>query len=489
MPQFWIVLVALLFETNVSSFQTHRQCATTRSPTTTTSRSQLSPYIKSPFSLSFDQRSNNLVGYAIIYGGDDGDYQSEEEFDSSISIASGDRALKQSVAERIYSDFPASFLTNIACAQAPPPHNHILPKDCISAELISVDTQGAQIAISTMASAGGKGDGRCVQILIPIKFAADESPPPSTEPSLILDYIVQKFQQLESASMKTIANKEWEEDYADQLAAQEKIVFELQDEASLTDKLLPDWWTFCELNKGLEEESGDMKDLLNEDDFATDLNVLFQSNYDHGDGNSPIQPIKTCVTSIGPSGVYLRSYAERQEEEADEKYFIAKLSIPFPKKSSSRDDLRMSVLIMIENAEEQVVTATAEEEEVPLLETAPSTVEVVVDKAYAFQEQLLRARIQVDQLVSKRVRAKKEEGVHRSLLAARLAIKEKQAKTGAPMRKSAEVASPSKQQQQQQQQKEQPLSRSIEKELAYKYANIEDIGERAYTILKDLNMV
>jgi len=445
MSQLWILMVALLLlNTHVSSLQTQRQYATTRSSTTSTSSSHLSPCIKSPLIPSSYRRNNNLVRHAIIYGGGDGengDYQTEEEFDASN--ASDDQDLKQSITDRIYSEFSPSVLINIACAQAPPPHNHLMPQDCLSAELISVNTRGAQIAVSTLASAGGAGDGRCVQVLIPIQFAATESSPtPSTESSLMLDYIVQQFQQLENTSLKTIAKKEWEEDNADQLAAQEKILFELQDEASLTDELLPDWWTFCELNKGLEEESGSVKDLLNEDDFATDLNVLFQTNY-HGD--SPIQPIKTCVTSVGPSGVYLRSYAERKQEGGDEEYFVAKLSIPFPEKSSSRDDLRVSILTMVETAGEQVVAPAVEEEEVPLVETTTTapTVVVVVDKAYAFQEQLLRARIQVDQLTSKRRRAQKEEAMHRSLLAARLVMEQKQAKMAGPTREDIEASSSS----------------------------------------------
>ncbi|CAJ1940230.1 unnamed protein product [Cylindrotheca closterium] len=490
MPKSWILMVTLLLDTHVSSLQTQRlfydATRTCRSPTTTMSTSYFTPSVKSPLPPQCGRNRKNLIRHAIIYG-DDGEYQTEEEFDASELLAEQD--LKQSVSDRIYSEFPPAVLINIACAQAAPPHNHLMPKDCLSAELVAVNTRGAQIAVSTLASAGGEGDGHCVQLLIPIQFSATKSelsPPPSTEASLTLDYIVQQFQHLESDSIKTIAKKEWEDDNADQFAAQEKILFELQNEATLTEELLPDWWTFCELNKGLEEEADNMKELLNEDDFATDLNVLFQTNYHHDSDSPTIQPIKTCVTSIGPSGVYLRSYVERQEE-VDDKYFVAKLSVPFPEKTSSRDDLRLSILKMIENAAEQVV-ARGEEEELLLVETASATIVQGVSskKAYVFQEQLLRARIQVDQLASKRRHAQKEEALHRSLLATKLSIEQKQAKSPVATEEGVKTTPsppPSKQQQQQ------SLSKSTEKELADKYASIEDVGERAYTILKDLNMI
>lgn len=427
-------------------------------------------HIAPPSFQSFSGKSNNLVQYVTIYEFDDNgqEFKVEEDFDpitSSFEESGSDSDLKQLVAERISSEFPPSFLANLACAQAPPPHNQLMPKDCISAELISVNGRGAEIAVSTLASAGG--DGRCVQIMIPVKFGTSSS---STKEEPTVNYIVKQLKQLESTSLESIAKKEWEKDHADQFTQQEKIIFELKDEASLTEEALPDWWTFCELNQGLQEESDSMKDLLNEDDFATDLNVLFQSNY-HGE--SSIQAIKTCVTSIGPSGVYLRSYAERQEE-TDEKYFIAELSIPFAEKAPTRDDLRTSILTMIETAGEPLVTpveealvdasATTAAEEVRLIETTttPVTTIVVLDKACAFQEQLLRARIQVDHRAIQRRRAQKEEALHRSLLAARLSMEKKTV--------------PAKQ----------PIT---EEELAAKYARIETLGERAFQILRDLNMI
>ena len=80
--------------------------------------------------------------------------------------------------------------------------------------------------------------------------------------------------------------------------------------------------------------------------------------------------------------------------EEDEKYFVAKLSIPFPEKASSRDDLRSSILTTIERAGEKLVVPVEEaveqaatEEEAPLVETTTTPViEVVIDKAYSFQE-------------------------------------------------------------------------------------------------------
>jgi len=86
---------------------------------------------------------------------------------------------------------------------------------------------------------------------------------------------------------------------------------------------------------------------------------------------------------------------------------------------------------MIERAGEQFVVPVEEAveqaaAEAPLVETTTTPViEVIIDKAYSFQEQLLRSRIQVDQLASQRRRAHKEEALHRSLLAARLSMEKK----------------------------------------------------------------
>lgn len=239
-PLVCVLMTVHIFDARTHGFQ-QKSYTTKFSKSTIDHTRQLLPHMPSLPIQSFHRINTNQVQYAIIYGGDDGDYQSEEEFDASLSIASGDPNLMQLLSDRIYSEFPPSFMINIACAQAPPPHNHLKPQDCLSAELISVDMQGAQIAVSTLASAGGGGDGRCVQILIPVQFEPNGSQTPSsTEPSIIADQIVQQFQQLEITSLKSNAKKEWEEDNADQLSAQEKVIFELQDESSLTDELLPD---------------------------------------------------------------------------------------------------------------------------------------------------------------------------------------------------------------------------------------------------------
>ena len=128
---------------------------------------------------------------------------------------------------------------------------------------------------------------------------------------------------------------------------------------------------------------------------------------------------------------------------------VVDVPIKFPAgKQTTADDLRESVLTMIESVEEQVVVAppTVPQEEASVPE--PTTV-------VAPDEQKVEAE------------AEKEDKPIVAEVASGLTLSEEQIK----------------------ERRKQPKSPEEEARLAAKYAAIEDLGERAYTILKDLAMI
>lgn len=428
---------------------------------------------------------------ALIYGGDDGETV-WEDVDETTKLASATTDLKSSVSGQL----DPQLLLRVACSQAPPPHTNLHPKDCLDAHLVSVSRTGAGIAISV--TTGGEG---VAQLLVPITF-------PQPCPSGNEDCLVQQFHQLDSESYQSIANKEWEEQHADQLAAQEQVIENLQEEPLGVD--LPDWWTFAALNQGLVEECTNMKNLLNEDDFATDVNAIFQHRYKNQDFS--IQAIKTCVASVGPFGVYMRSYAERigaYDDEKLDKFFTAELALQFDVEAQVKDELTALVLQLVESAGEMAPSVDEPVASMPeRVETAntPSGKEKSVDdmlamqkKQYLFQRSLLEARLKLERTAG-RVGDRKETDVkhafQRELLGARLqfdlaAGTIRRAKQRAAFQRrllEARVRYESKRNDEKLPyfQVRSPAEQS---RLAIKYAQIEDVGERAYEILKDLSLV
>ena len=98
---------------------------------------------------------------------------------------------------------------------------HLHPKDALGATLVDVNpTTGVEIAVSVCV--GGDSAG-VAQILIPVYF-----PNPCYDESDTC--ILENFQTLDEQAQDTIANMEWNDQYADQLAAQQLILQELREE-------------------------------------------------------------------------------------------------------------------------------------------------------------------------------------------------------------------------------------------------------------------
>jgi NADH dehydrogenase/NADH:ubiquinone oxidoreductase subunit G len=213
-----------------------------------------------------------------------------------------------------------------------------------------------------------------------------------------------------------------------------------------------DWWTTVPpLKTFLRDECASFKDLLNTGtDFQRELQMLAQQQLKQ----SNLQRVQ--VASIGTSGVWLK--AAVLQKDKDEKAAILDVPIQFldQKEAATADDLRESVLNLVELVEN-----------LPLVEPAKEP-----ERAMAANEEPAKP-------MSK---AKKEEPAEPVPVAAKAEPSPAEKETTTKPRvlsKEERVA----------QARQQPKSPKEEAELAAKYAAIEDLGERAYTILVDLGMI
>eukprot|EP00980_Cylindrotheca_fusiformis_P011973 scaffold2830_cov131-Cylindrotheca_fusiformis.AAC.94 len=433
--------------------------------------------------------TSTTVRHALVYHGGDINEDAWIENDvTTTTFSSSTMELTSSVS----SQLDPELVLRVACSLAPPPHHMLHPKDCLGARLVSVSTTGAEIAVSVTTGTEG-----AAQVLIPIDF-----PQPCHDQACI----VEKLLQLDNASYQILARKEWEEQNADQLAAQQDIMESLQEEPLGAD--LPSWWTFAALNDDLAEECSNLKDLLNEDDFASDLNALFQNRYQNPDFT--IQAINTCVASVGPSGIYLRSNVERTGDYDDvrlDKYFTPALAIPFGAEAQSSDELPLFVLKLVESAGEMIddSSGSSEDEASVASFAAPTPAQSNNDsslarwKQYVFQRRLLEARLHLEQRSKVATGIRSRFAFQRELLSARIQMDRAANSKRRTNQKKAEFQRPlleaTHMEEDATKRKTVSISPKLQsekqqgQEAAIKYAQIEDIGERAYAILKDLSLV
>lgn len=353
---------------------------------------------------------------ALIYGEHGMTLEKEEEcIDSSSSAFS---SLRDTLADQLDN---SAQLIRVACAFAPSPHNNLHPKQIQSATIVDVDSTEVQVALAIPQD--GMDSGTCVQILVPIPMSC------SNTNGNILECIRETMEQMDAYANQLIGQREMMEDRVEQMAQQESIRKELQEENV---DLLPDWWTFAELKITLAEECDSLKGLLNEYEFASSLKRLCQIHSPQSASISQIWEAK--VASVGPSGLFLRAYATIGQGE-DSRCQIVDVPIRFAQTGSTADDVRDYVLDLVESVE------TLPEQE------TPSSDAVVVPAVAAVPAE---TKVHVDDVLDESV--------------------DEKARAIAKARK-------------------QPKSPEEEALLAAKYAAIADVSERAYVILKDLGMI
>ena len=203
-----------------------------------------------------------------------------------------------------------------------------------------------------------------------------------------------------------------------------------------------DWWTTVPpLKTFLRDEAESFQKLLNTgNDFQMDLQKLAQQQL----SKTTIQRVQ--VASIGTSGMWLKAAVANKDGNDDDKPTILDVPIPFldGKEATTADDLRESVLTLVESVENVSLDAKAAQEE---------EVEPIAEPQSTEKEEIA-------------TEAEEEE----------VPIKETEPE---PLSKEERIITA----------RRQPKPAKEEAALAAKYAAIEDVGERAYIILVDLGMI
>jgi hypothetical protein len=383
-----------------------------------------------------DQQYRIRPLYAVIYGADGKIVKEEENQDNDKTD------LPLHVLYGIQAEVDAATLARVACAFAPPEHQNLQLEDVKQAILVAVRSTSLDIALSLVASFE-ESNQQLLQVLVTVPF----SPAPSDNMIEIEQHIMEQIRQLDAKAVKRLDVKGGKPAQASLF-----VMSELTEEPTMDVMCAVDWWTTVPpLKTFLRDECASFKDLLNTGtDFQRELQMLAQQQLKQ----SNLQRVQ--VASIGTSGVWLK--AAVLQKDKDEKAAILDVPIQFldQKEAATADDLRESVLNLVELVEN-----------LPLVEPAKEP-----ERAMAANEEPAKP-------MSK---AKKEEPAEPVPVAAKAEPSPAEKETTTKPRvlsKEERVA----------QARQQPKSPKEEAELAAKYAAIEDLGERAYTILVDLGMI
>jgi hypothetical protein len=399
---------------------------------------------------SFNRRSHILGGNLIrkrrtvavcatVYG-PDGKIMAEEEqlLKNPLDLTTCDSVMAQ-------LDHSTVLLSRLACAFAPPPHDHLLPDQVVSVSLERIGSNHIDLAIAvpTGKVCSGTSDfsgDQLAQILIPVMLPETVI---SQDQKVSVSLVVRQMQQLEVIALERLSRRE-NEIFIERTQytgpGTKQIEQQLTDAPEATD--WPEWWTFSQAKFTVQEE---YKSLLNEVEFANSLIALCQRNYQQ----EPILQAK--VVSIGPAGVFLRARVGKETNGAG----IVDIPIPFPSgESATTEELRENVITLIESIEIQ--------EEVFIEDTAETNVFVQLSSTTSpdgAPESI------VNDALKKEIEAFPRDSAPVSGFHGRV------------QQRSIDVAL------------KQPKSTGDEARLAAKFAAIEDIGERAFEILKYLGMI
>jgi hypothetical protein len=384
-------------------------------------------------------KRKKIIVCAIVYGPDGKVISEEEEADEMLALATCDTVMKQ-------LDYSTILLTRLACAFAPPPHDHLLPHQVVSTSLERVGYNHIDIAIAVPAGQVGSGvsdysNNQLAQILVSVVLP---EPVTSHGQKDRVSLVVGQMQQLEGVALERLSKRVNEEIVGRSQTAADSIAKQIEQQLTEAPKVAdcPEWWTFSQKTATVQEE---YKSLVNDVDFEHLLIDLCQKNYQ----GEPILQAK--VASIGPAGIFLRARVEKKTDGVS----VVDIPIPFPLgESTTNDELRENVIALIEssNVQEEVSRDDITESNDFVQSDATNSSETPPDTTAS---NVLKEEVLV--LSNKTATASgKYDGVKQeSIIAVR----------------------------------RQPKSTEEEERLAAKFAAIEDIGERAFEILKYLGMI
>mmetsp|Transcript_7489 Transcript_7489/g.18357 ORF Transcript_7489/g.18357 Transcript_7489/m.18357 type:complete len:489 (+) Transcript_7489:60-1526(+) len=433
---------------------------------------------------------------ALVYGAD-GSVVGDDVFENPDDKGIDDNlldALKTAVADPTVWNI-------IACAFAPPPHDKLTPELVQNANPVGVTENSIDIAVAVPASEQGvAAANQLVQILVTVSFPQAWALPKNAFHDAKVEALLGQVRVLEGlaeARLSQQRNSSFpsrdDPDYYEKMLIEQKWQRRLEEE--IFSDSFPEWWTAIEPPFSpleFREEAALLKKLLNEDEFEDELRALF---VEHGkiSSNSPLV-YRASVSSVGSSGLFLKARVARESDvnkKQKETEILASAAIPYsnpPKEVRTTGELREGVLVLVESVTPMPMPA--------IPQAKPDSIESDGETITPFNEQVV-------EMVTERERETAEMEDNESKDDEEETTQtteedtEQEPEVGSPPEatiesetkatSSEESSGPEKVRDTLSRQ--QPLPPEEEAKLAAKYAAIEDLGERAFAILRDLGMV
>lgn len=280
-----------------------------------------------------------------------------------------------------------------------------------------------------------RGSTTVAQILveIPLSTSCDsiittttsEEDPTTTTIPTLIDAIIVELEERLDPIACRILHSREEQEQQNVLAAPSEWQQRLPDDDDEYEYDLPEWWT---MNGALTDECTLLRSILNEDDFTKDLLRLASTTSSSATNTCSISWSQVKVVLVGPSGIILRATSSSPSSTT------TTIPIRFDTIATTSEMLRSLVLDLVEEEEQPQAKDAAEKPVVGTPLPPPPLAEETMDETT-----MTTTDMAVDDVVRRR--------------------------------------------------RQQPKSPQEEAQLAAKYAAISNLGDRAYTILKDLGMI
>lgn len=442
---------------------------------------------------------------ALVYGAD-GKVVGDDVFDNPDETAKAMQASQDndaSLLESLKTSVGDPIVwSKIACAFAPPPHNKLTPETVRDAVPVGLSTGAIDIAVAVPASVeGGAANAaanQLVRVLVRVGFlqawVVDGNSSTNNNNSETVTALVEQVKILEAHAEDLLSQRissgpsKDDPGYYENLVIEQRRLERLQEEPSFSEKEdLPDWWIsitppFSSLE--LVDEAKLLKGLLNEDEFEDDLRALFVRESGNSESKDNSLVLRAAVASIGSSGLFLKARVatvQNNESENDEAEIVATATIPYgnpPMETKTVGELRDGVLTLVESVVPMPMPVRPQATAVSKEESGDETIT-------PFNEQVMEMVNKLDEktaTISDGVVEKNAEKESSETEEDDVDLEE--VKTITPEKSSmvSEISPGASRTQQ-------PRPPDEEAKLAAKYAAIENLGERAFAILRDLGMV
>ena len=432
---------------------------------------------------------------ALVYGAD-GSVVGGDVFENPDDKGTDDNlldALKTAVAD-------STVWNIIACAFAPPPHDKLTPELVQNANPIGVTENSIDIAVAVPASEQGvAAANQLVQILVTVSFPQPWALPKNAFHNAKVEALLGQVQALEGLAEDRLSQQRNssfpsrdDPDYYEKMLIEQQWQKRLEEEV-FSDSF-PEWWTAIELPFSpleLREEAALLKKLLNEDEFEDELRALF---VEHGKISGSSIVYRASVSSIGSSGLFLKARVATEsdvKEKDKETEILASAAIPYsnpPKEVTTTGDLREGVLVLVESVTPMPMPDIAQ--------AKPDSIESDDETITPFNEQIVEMVTERERQTSEMEDNESKDDEEETTEITEEDTEQEQEEDSAPeatIESETEATSSEDSSEPEKVRdtlsRQQPLPPEEEAKLAAKYAAIEDIGERAFTILRDLGMV